>query len=313
MKTEIFKFYEAVKNTGSILIVPHISPDGDSVGSCVALQYMLKTMEKDSEIYINEPLSKKYSDFFDCFSIVPETDRIFDMVIYVDCAEEERACIKFPRPKLTCCIDHHISNPAYCDINIIDSNAPAAGEMMFEIAQILNIPLNSFAAKAIYMAIVCDTGGFLFDNTRKRTHEIASLLCDYDFNRYDIVEKTYLTKSLTYNKLLSKIMDELYTKGDFAVGFIDYETYKSYSTTSHDTDGLSNAIRNIEGINCGVLVTEKTQGLYKGSIRTNEKYDANMLANVFGGGGHIRAAGFTTEKSLQEIKDILNERLSSNK
>ena len=313
MKTEIFKFYEAVKNADDILIVPHTSPDGDAIGSCTALQYMLKVAGKDAEIYINEPLSKKYSDFEDCFKVVPETDRIFDMVIYVDCAEEDRACVKFPRPKITCCIDHHISNPKYCDINIIDALAPAAGEMMFEIAKILGIPLNGFSAKAIYMAIVCDTGGFLFDNTRKRTHEIASILCDYDFNRYDIVEKTYLTKSLTYNKLLAKIMDELYTKDDFAIGFIDYETYKSYSTTSHDTDGLSNAIRNIEGINCGVLVTEKTKGTFKGSIRTNDKYDANMLASSFGGGGHIRAAGFTTDKNLQEIKEILNERLSSNK
>jgi len=314
MMNNILKFKEALsENVSEILIVPHLSPDGDAIGSCVALKYLLEKIGKKAYLYVNEPVPKKYGEFAELFLTVPETDRLFDMAIYVDCGDIDRACVKFPTPKLTCSIDHHVSNNSYADINIIDSASPATGEIIFEIYNALGIPLDTLSAKAIYMALICDTGGFMFDNTRKRTLEIASILYDFDFSKYEVANKALLTKSLVHNKLTAKIIDEVFIKNDIAIGYIDYKTYSSYNVKPEDTDGLSNVLRNIEGINCGILLTEKEKGITKGSIRTESKYNANEIASVFGGGGHLRAAGFTAELPPEKVKEKLNEWLFTNK
>lgn len=309
----IQKFKAAVMQASDIMLVPHLSPDGDAVGSCVALKYMLELFGKNPVLYVNEPISPKYGDFGKLFSLVPETEHIFDMVIYVDCGDKKRACVKFPTPKISCCIDHHISNDDYADINITDSSSPATGEIVYEMFKALGLSLDNFSAQAIYMALICDTGGFLFDNTRKRTLEIAAELYDYDFPRYETANKALLTKSLVHTKLSAKIIDEIFIKKDVAIGCIDYKTYSSYGVTSEDTDGLSNLLRNIDGINCGILLTEKEEGITKGSIRTEDGYDANEIASLFGGGGHLRAAGFRINLKPDEVKEKINEWLFTNK
>lgn len=312
-ENKVLKFKEALESASDIMLVPHLSPDGDAIGSCAALKYMLEYMGKNPVLYVNEPVPSKYGDFCEFFEIIPETSRIFDMVIYVDCGDKDRAGVKFPKPKLSCSVDHHISNNGYADISIIDAKAPATGEIVYEIYKTLKIPLNSSAAKAIYMALICDTGGFLFDNTRKRTLEIAAELYDYDFSKYETASKAFLTKSLVHNKLAAKIIDEIFIKDDIAIGCIDYKTYSSYKVTAEDTDGLSNLLRNTEGIDCGILLTEKEEGFTKGSIRTASGYNANEIAANFGGGGHLRAAGFSVKMTPEEVKEKLNEWLFNNK
>ena len=313
MKNSILKFKEAIEKASDIVLIPHLSPDGDAIGSCAALKFLIEKLGKKSQLYVNEPIPPKYGDFAELFEVINETDRVFDMVIYVDCGEKSRACVKFPEPKISCCIDHHISNPGFADINIIDAKAPAAGEIIFEMYETLEIPLDSISARAIYMALICDTGAFLFDSTRKRTLEIAAKLYDYDFSKFETAKKTFLTKSLVYNKLVAKIVDEIFIKDDVAIGCIDYETYSGYNVTSEDTDGLSNVLRNIEGINCGILLTEKEKGITKGSVRTDVNYNANEIASIFGGGGHLRAAGFRVELKPDEVKEKLNEWLFTDK
>lgn len=313
LKSETLKFKTAVSEVADILLVPHTSPDGDAIGSCAALGMMLGTLGKKPKIYLSKPISRKYDMFGDFFETVPETQHKFEMVIYVDCGEKSRADVKFPEPEISVSVDHHVSNTGYADINIIDDLSPATGEIIFGIFKELNIKLDNRSAQAIYMAIVCDTGGFIFDSTRKSTHLIAAELYSYDFPRFETIRQAYLTKTLTYNKLASLLIESLYTENDFAMGFIDNETYLSHEATSEDTDGLSNVIRNIEGINCAILLTEREKGVIKGSIRTSSEYDANALAGIFGGGGHIRAAGFCTELKYDEIKEKIHEWLSTDK
>ena len=313
MKNNVLKFKEALLKAESILIVSHISLDGDAVGSCAALYKMLEHFGKKPTLCSGEPIPKKYGEFGDLFEIVPETDRIFDMVIYVDCGEESRANVEFPKGKTSCTIDHHISNTGYGDINIIDPEAPATGEIIFEMFDILGIPLDNYTAYALYMAILTDTGGFLFSNTRKRTHEVTAMLYDYDFPKHETAKKVLLEKSLTSYKLTAKIFENIYLKDDVAIGYIDYETYTKYNVTSEDTDGLSNSLRNIEGINCGILLTEKEKNFTKGSIRTDDGYDANEIASHFGGGGHLRAAGFSVSENPLKVKEQLNEWLFTHK
>ena len=127
------------------------------------------------------------------------------------------------------------------------------------------------------------------------------------------VRISFQEKSLTYSKLYAHLFETLYHNKEYSavIGFIDYDTYASFGATVEDTEGLSAALRNISEVECAVLLTEREKGFIKGSVRSNDRYNANELANQFGGGGHMRAAGFKTNLSYEEIKEQIHEWLSS--
>ncbi len=308
MKNEMLKFFDLVKETEDILIVPHVSPDGDALGSCTALKIYIDKLGKKADLFVSEEISPKFECVKKYFEVKKETDRVYDVVVYVDCAEKMRADIKFPLPKKSCVIDHHFSNPLDADINIVDKKAPATGEIIYELFEKTGVGLNEAAASAIYLAILTDTGGFIYESTRKRTLEIIAKLYDYDFDRTDIVTRAMLKKSMSYNELYSYVVDNaVILNGMAAVSFIDNDYYTKKSVSHEDTDGLSNVLKNIEGISLGVTLTEREKGLIKGSIRTDAPVDAVGLAKIFGGGGHMRAAGFSTNLKFEEIKEKINE------
>lgn len=308
MKKEILKFRKLIDEVSDILIVPHISPDGDAYGSCAALKMYLEKLGKKASLYVSEEISSKFECIKEYFEVKPETEHVYELVIYVDCAETARADISFPKPEKRCMIDHHITNKGECDVNIIDGYAPATGEVIYEIIKGTNVALDNKIAEALYLAILTDTGGFVYENTRKRTLEIIAELYDYDFDRTDIVTKAMLKKSMLFNKLYAYVIENaVVLDGKVAVCFIDNEYYTKNNVTSSDTDGLSNVLKNIEGLCCGVLLTEKEKGYIKGSVRTDAPIDAAALSGLFGGGGHIRAAGFRTEFKYEEIKEKINE------
>ncbi len=308
MKNEMLKFLELVKEAKDILIVPHVSPDGDALGSCAALKIYIEKLGKKADLFVSEEVSQKFECVKKYFEVKKETEHIYELVVYVDCAEKTRADIKFPLPKKTCVIDHHFSNPLDADINIVDKKAPATGEIMYELFEKTGVALDENAAAAIYLAILTDTGGFIYESTRKKTMEIISKLYDYDFDRTDIVTRAMLKKSMSYNALYSYVVDNaVILNGMAAVSFIDNDYYTKNSVNHEDTDGLSNVLKNIEGLSLGVTLTEREKGLIKGSIRTDSPIDAVGLAKIFGGGGHVRAAGFSTNLKFEEIREKINE------
>ena len=200
------------------------------------------------------------------------------------------------------------------DINIVNPNAAATAEIMYDLMKAWNIPCDDTVAAAIYTGILTDTGGFLFQNTTKKTHEIASDLLTYSFDRNSIVRISFQEKSLTYSKLYAHLFETLCYDKEYStvIGFIDFSTYTNLNATVEDTEGLSAALRNISEVECAVLLTEREKGFIKGSIRSNDRYNANVLAGLFGGGGHMRAAGFKTNLPYEKIKEQIHEWLSSN-
>ncbi len=308
MEKEILKLQKVLNEVSDILIVPHVSPDGDALGSCAALKIYLDKLGKKADLFVSDNISPKFECVREYFEVKAETEHIYELVIYVDCAEKARADIKFPEPAMSCVIDHHFSNPLDGDINIVDKHSPATGEVIFELFSKTGVSLDNASAAAIYLAILTDTGGFIYENTRKRTLEIISMLYDYDFDRTDISTKAMLKKTMSYNKLYSYVMDKADILHNMAaVCYIDNDYYEKNKVSSDDTDGLSNVLKNIEGISLGVTLTEREKGLIKGSIRTDAPVDAVGLAKIFSGGGHVRAAGFSTDLKYEEIKEKINE------
>lgn len=315
MKIEIANLKSQLDKYTNILILTHNSPDGDAIGSCVAMKILLTKLSKQVDCFLDEKIPKQFFFFEEFFTVSKEVDKKYDLVIYIDCASADRTAVLYNPKTTSCIIDHHISNKKECDINIVNPTACSTGEIIYLLYNEYNIPLCEQSAQAIYTAIFCDTGSFMFSNTNRQTHLIVADLLNYNFDKDIVARKAYMEKSLTFSKLYCHIfsnMTMLYND-EVAIAFIDFDTYQALNATSDDTDGLSATVRNIIGVNCGILLTEKEKGIIKGSIRTNEGYDANDMAQMFDGGGHIRAAGFKTKKSITEIKEKINEWLSTNK
>lgn len=313
MKNNIALLKQTILESKNILLLTHSSPDGDALGSTTALKLLLKKLGKEADCLVENRFPAAFPHLKSYFSIAKETDVVYDLVILIDCADKTRTAISYPAPKKIACIDHHISNPKNCDINIVDASSAATAELMYDIMREWNISCDGEIAAAIYTGILTDTGGFLFQNTTQKTHEIIADLLSYSFDKNTIVRVSMLEKTMTYNSLYAHLFNNLvhYEPLKAVVGYIDYETYQRLGATTDDTEGLSGALRNIVGIECGILLIQRDEGIIKGSIRTNEQYDANELASIFGGGGHMRAAGFRTSLTYQEIKEKIHEWLSA--
>lgn len=307
MKAKMLELKDRIIKASDIMIVTHVSPDGDALGSSAALKIYIQKLGKQADMFVCEEISEKFASVASYFEVKPKTDHKYELVIYVDCADKSRADIEFPEPFYSCMIDHHISNAIECDMNIVDGYAPATGEIIYELYKSTGVPLDDNAAKAIYLAILTDTGGFVYESTRKRTHEIVAELYDYNFDRTEIVTQSMLKKSLLFNKLFAYVMENaVILNNNTAIAYLDNDIYQKNKIMPADTDGLSNLLKDIEGIKCGILLTEKDKGYIKGSIRTDAPIDATCIASLFGGGGHTRAAGFKTEENYEKIKEKIN-------
>ncbi|MBO5409376.1 MAG: bifunctional oligoribonuclease/PAP phosphatase NrnA [Clostridia bacterium] len=313
MKNNIQLLKETILSSDRILILTHSSPDGDALGSVAALKQIIKKMGKEADCFLEELCPSRFPHLKDCFTVQKSTEEIYDLVILADCADRGRTGVVYPAPKTLCFVDHHISNPKDGQINVVNPDAAATCEMVYDLMNEWEIPCDGDLAAAIYTGILTDTGGFLFQNTTKKTHEIIADLLNFSFDRNSIVRISFQEKSLTYSKLYAHLFETLCHNEEHGavIGFIDYETYCSLNATVDDTEGLSAALRNISNVECAVLLTEREKGFIKGSVRSNDRYNANDLANQFGGGGHMRAAGFKTNLTYQEIKEKIYEWLST--
>ena len=313
MNKQMKQLLNELKKSENVLILTHTSPDGDALGSAVSLKCLLSKMNIKAECIIDEAVPRQYTFLADEFIIKGETKKAYDLIIFVDCAGKDRCSVVYPQNIKTCGIDHHMSNLLDCDINILEE-VSATAEIIYTLFCEYNIPLSTEAAIGIYTGIYTDTGGFSFSNTTKITHEIAAVLCDFPFDRGYIAKKAYQEKSLVYSKIYSYIIENLIMLNDnkVAIGYLPYDVYTALGATSDDTEGISQVLRSIIGIECGIFLTEKEKGIIKGSTRTNDLYSANDIAAIFGGGGHLRAAGFKTNLTFLEIKDKINEWIFAN-
>ena len=313
MKNNIALLKDTIISSNRIMILTHSSPDGDALGSVAALKQIIHKMGKEAACFLEEACPSRFPHLKDYFTIKESTDEIYDLIILADCADRSRTGVTYPTPKKLCFVDHHISNPMDGDINIVVPKAAATAEIMYDLMKEWNIPCDDNIAAAIYTGILTDTGGFLFQNTTKKTHQIAADLLEYHFDKTAIARISFQEKSLTYSKLYAHLFETLYHDKKYCavIGFTDYDTYTALGATVEDTEGLSAALRNISGVECAVLLTEREKGRIKGSVRSNDQYNANELAGIFGGGGHMRAAGFKTNLSYEQIKEQIHEWLST--
>jgi phosphoesterase RecJ-like protein len=307
-----------IKKSKKIAILPHISADGDALGSAFALALGLKKMNKDIDIYLEEEIPKIY-DFLPGrdFKKDYEGNEIFyDLVIAIDTGSVERLGHRkfiFNNCINTINIDHHKTNDYFGFNNWIDVNASSVGEMIYAILKALNIDMDKDIATCLYVAISTDTGSFRFSNTTSLTHKIISDIISYEIDVADISKRIFDNISIQKLKLMSKAINsvELYENGKIALMSVSDDKIGIDGLKNEDFDGIVNLGRNVNGVEVSILLRKWNDKEIKVNFRSNYYVDVSKVAGVFKGGGHKRAAGCIIKGSPEEIKKIVLKEIIS--
>ena len=317
-KGVIMTMTTAIKKFNKFLISSHINPEGDSIGSQLALASLLRRLRKEVVILNESPVPKNLQFMNGAEDILKEMPRNFNFqaAIIVDCPDLTRIGkvsehISKPKPLIN--IDHHISNENFGKYNWVDVDVSSTGEMIFELFEAFKVNIEYDEAVAMYAAIMTDSGCFKYTNTSSRTHRIAAELIDVGVKPYQIFGKIYETTSLQDINLLAEALQslKLSENGKVAWLWVTKEMLKKTKASLEGTEGIINFARSIESVEIAMLFRETgTEDRVKVSFRSKGSVDVNKLASFFEGGGHVTASGCTVFGKMQDVeKKVLDRAL----
>jgi phosphoesterase RecJ-like protein len=293
------------------IILSHIRPDGDAIGSTIALGSTLEAMGKEVT-YINEdgvPESLAFLPGSD--KVKQPTDDVLDVevAIAVDCANKprlgEQALKMAANATLWINIDHHKSNPGYGDLNYIDAQSPATGQILYQMIKEQGLTLTNEARDSIYVAVSTDTGSFQYSGTTAATYEMAANLVNLGLNTGKINEQIY--DSFPYRRvaLTRELLNtlEISSSGEIADWHLLKKVKHELDLKPDDSEGLIDMIRSIQGVSVALFFEELMDDSIRVSIRSKTgSIDACEIAQLFGGGGHAKAAGIRMSGSIAEVR-----------
>jgi phosphoesterase RecJ-like protein len=292
------KIIEELKGAKKIAIGGHIRPDGDCVGSCMAMYLFLKKALPGAEIsvYLEKP-----ADIFACIKGFDEiktqiTDGAeADAFIVLDCADDR---LGFSRPLFESArrrinIDHHITNPGCGNTSLVVPGASSTSELVYGVID--HKLMDADVAKALYIGIIHDTGVFQYSNTSPETMRIAADLISYGFDFPKLIDETFYEKTYVQTQILGRALLEsiMFMDGRCIVSMVSRETMRFYHVEQKDLDGIVSQLRQIKGVDCAIFMCETGVMEYKVSMRSSDNIDVAKIAMLFGGGGHKKAAGCT--------------------
>ena len=306
------KLTEQIKDAQRIAIFNHINPDGDALGSAFGLKLILEKMGKQAEVFLREgdDTLKEYEVLYKGEGTDLKTSDC-DLKIAVDCADLDRlGALKECFTGNTAAIDHHITHKAFADTVLVCADAPATGEIIFDVAQALGVKLTREIAYNLYAAIMCDTGSFKFSSTTAKTHIVAAELIKTGIDFAGLSKRLFDTKSVEYLNMYKKGIEslEMYLDGRVAMLYFSEQDFETAGIREADADGIVNLPNSIEGTEVGVYIRQRGEA-FKVSLRSNKTANVAEVATVFGGGGHERASGFLIKKQLETVKKEIIEEL----
>lgn len=312
------KILEEFEKAERILITGHINPDGDCVGAGLGLMLALNEINKENKKvvrFILQDSPPKTTKFLFAYDLIETLDNYeskynFDLAFVLDSGAYDR--IGKVRDLIgegtkVINIDHHVSNDLYGHINYVDTKLSSTSEYIYHIIKELGINVTEAIGEALYVGLVNDTGNFSYTNVSSKTFLVASELREVGVNNEKIVREFYSKKSLGRLRLLGYAMEnfEFYEDKKLSYLYLSREVMEKYSNNKEDTEGVVEALRSYEKAQVALFIREELNGTLKGSLRSNG-IDVNKIAGSFGGGGHIKAAGFSTNFSGKEVvKKIL--------
>lgn len=291
------------------LVVSHLSPDGDAISSTSAVGLLLQSLGKSYTLINEGRTPEKYAGLLAGQPIVDYSsqppDRRYRYIISVDCADFARigeVHKAFEADAQLLNIDHHPTNDAFGTLSLIKPHAAATVEIIFELAEELGVAWSKPLATCIYAGLLTDTGGFRYSNTTPEVMAVAERMLRYGAEGASLAEQLLETMTYPQVMLLKEALSTLSFSEDRRIAWISVSSdmLSRIGAAEEDSEGLVNIPRNVAGVEVGMLFKQKAPGTVKASLRSGGKVDVSKLAQAFGGGGHVRAAGCTINGTLDE-------------
>jgi phosphoesterase RecJ-like protein len=309
---------ERIRGGHRFLITGHRNPDGDALGSGIALQGLLRKMGKEARVVVRDGFGKPLYNIPGANEVTisdtlpPDYPDAYDAIFTMECPEVERTGYRvLPGPVVN--IDHHLGNTMYGEVNYLDVEAPSVGEMILQLNRNhLDLPLDRDIATAMYVSLATDTGFFRYHNTTLRTFQAAEELVRAGVVPGDV--SLWINESVTRGSVqllgLALTTLELHAAGKIATLELPLRFLDEAGATPEDTEGIVNYGRNIEGVLVSALLKEGENGSTRTSLRAKPGIDVQKVAARWGGGGHAAASGCTIPLPLAEAKAMLVEVVS---
>ncbi len=307
---------KAIKKFNRFLISAHINPEGDAIGSELALASLLRRLGKEVIILNESPVPHilRFMKGADTILKDPPKNLDFEAAIILDCPDMSRVGNVSPHvsdDKVVFNIDHHVSNEDFGKYNWVNADTSSTGEMVFELFKVFKLEITYDEAVAMYVAIMTDTGSFKYTNTSSKTHMIVSELIEIGVRPYEIYSRIYETTSMQDTNLLAEALQTLKVTDDGKVSWlwVTKEMLKKTKASLEGTENIVNFARAIEGTEIAMLFRETgTENRIKVSFRSKGRVDVNKLAAFFDGGGHATASGCTIFGKIEDVeKKVLKQ------
>lgn len=315
---ELEKFKNFIDKANTIAISAHINPDGDALGSALGLRKSLELYGKKADVI-------KISQVDDYLKFLPQlenykdpSEKEYDLFIIVDCSEFDRidkAIEICKKSKKVLVIDHHEGGSIKTDLNIIHSDSPASCELVYEIIKRLNLPIDKEIATLLYAGLVTDTNRFLYSNISELTFYTAADLYKIGADFEMIYKNLYQNKEISKLQFENHLLNKVEFKKPYALVGVSQKLCQEFGVQMGDSESVVNMLRDLKGIEVACLVKEYGESEYKISLRSKDYLDVSEIARNNGGGGHVRASGFTLntdsmDKALNIMRKILEEAIN---
>lgn len=313
---------DELRSGSRFLITTHEGPDGDALGSMLAMHHILTGLGKDSVMFLAAkefplPVEYRFLPLEEVFH-EPPADVVDRVIVFVDCGNIDRMPVEFLRRHgaRVVNIDHHHDNTGFGTVNLVDTDAACTAEIMYELARLLGAEITPQIAGALYVGLVTDTGRFMYENTDAKSHRMAADLIEIGVDVHDTYRRLYERVPIEKLRLVSRALDriERYDEGTLAVTYVSAEDYSETGATEALTEGLIDYVRSLEGAEIAAVIRDKSDGgqrARKVSLRATGAVDVSAIARKHGGGGHARAAGFSTDLSYDELVKFLRDELAA--
>jgi phosphoesterase RecJ-like protein len=310
--TELKAIADALRRHDRFLVVTHENPDGDALGSLLAMSLALGQLGKDAVMYLpgRTPLPQEYA-FMPLAELVREApaDAAERVLLAVDCAKEDRIGDESVRVRapLVLDIDHHHDNTRFGDLNLIVPDASSTGEILRDVLAELGVELTPELAEPLYIALVTDTGRFQYANTTPKSLRLAAELVEAGADVHAVFQQVYESVEFAKLKLLARALGraEVLEGGRIVFSHLLRTDFAEVGASEPYSEGIIDYLRAVEGAELAVLIREQLHGsvhAHKGSLRSSiDELDVSVIARSFGGGGHRQAAGFSSDAPLEEI------------
>ena len=310
--TTIDQILKCIKKSKNIVIVTHENPDGDAVGSSLAMYHALKGLKKNVDIII-PAYAKCFNELPGIDEVIKESDKVYDLAISLDAATDKllNVWVKYFREAdQRIVIDHHSTNTMFGDINYVDLSAPACAQVVYMLIKHYRWKITPEIGTCIMAGIITDTGGFQYSGVSKDTFNIAAELLDVGVNISKVYKKVFDTKTRSSFELRRIAIDrmEFLEDGKIAFTYVTNEDERKVNAGVGDYEGIVSEGRSVESVEVSIFLHELKDGEFKISLRSNSYVNVSDVCIMFGGGGHIRAAGAKMTADPLVIRDkVVNE------